>query len=1246
MNTTALESLASASRERLIEMAVAAIERKTADPLLSDSDREKLKQAVGRHAEASGGRVLGAAKVVAYSWFNRLTALRYMDAMGISGIYGVVTPAGGSGNGVPECLQRAREGSFDPRIGDAARARVSDLLFGNRDLDAYVLLLREYCAAWHLIMPGVFPQADDWTNLVPPTDLLSAGESVRADIAAAIGTDELGCMDVEVIGWLYQFYISARKKEINDSGVKIDKDTLAPVTQLFTPHWVVRYLVENTLGMQWLRAHPDSALRERFEYLVTPAAGQEDQGLAIANPEDFRVIDPACGSGHMLTYAFDVLWDMYAEAGYPTRRIARLILEKNLHGADVDGRAAQLASFALTMKAVEHDPRFLERIERESQRGGENSWRGPRIVHVESVHLDELSPAEIADVSGDGVSLGISQLIEQLRNADTYGSLIRVPAGASALFHEIARRIDAGERQQLLGGADRDDWLRAADMCEILEDGRYTTLIANPPYLGMKKAKDPLKRYAKKFYKRGSSDLCAMFIERAASVAQHRGAIGMITMHAWMFLSSYRDLRPWMLSAMSIESMAHLGTSAFDSIDGEVVQTTAFATTNVACDADRVGVYLRLVDGRDEAEKAQLLCEAAANNAHALRFETSVATFAAIPGRPIVYWASQQMLDAFAAGTPLGEIAPAKQGLATADNERFLRQWFEVSADRSYMRARDREDARASGARWFPHNKGGEYRKWWGNQDYVVNWENDGSSIQSLTHPETGKQRSRPQNVDCYFRPCISWARVSSGDPSFRLFDSSSIFNDKGAAVFLNSDQQTFRMLGYLNSSTTLKLESTIAPTVMFEVGQVKNLPWIEPASFDPTGVERLIDMFRADWDARETSWDFARPPYLRGGHSLLQDAFDDWYRRSCETAEEAQRLESENNRYWADVYGLADEVEVDVPLSRVSLTYNPRFAFTPTKGAPERGEDEYRWMHYQRSARELVSWAIGVTMGRYSVDVPGLVLADQASSLDDFRDRVAEPRLEPDDDGIIPVTGGAFDDDASRRVKAVLRAVFGASNLGDNIEFLTRCLAVKNGSNTVEFAAPTVPTDPERALEQYMAKTFAADHQKEYSGRPVYWPVESLKGTFRVLIYLHRYTPDTIGQVLTKYAAPFVDRLKAEAEALGRERDAVDGDDKKADRARARIDKKRSEIDARVAEVQGFIDSVLQPLAQRRIHLDLDDGVRINRLKLAYGWRSDLEDLPQPAIGAATTDVKKGIATDLKWARGEIKKNNVWWSE
>ena len=1242
MNTSALESLASASRERLIEMSVAAIERKMADPLLNDADRARLTQAVDKHAEAGDNRVMGAAKVVAYSWFNRLTALRYMDAMGISGDYGVVTPAEGSGTGVPECVQRARGGDFDRHVGEDARARAAQLLFDNRDLDAYVLLLREYFASWHQVMPGVFPEADDWTNLVPPTDLLSAGESVRADIVAAIGPNDSGGMDVEVIGWLYQFYIAARKQEINESKAKIDKDTLAPVTQLFTPHWVVRYLVENTLGMQWLRAHPDSALREKFEYLVTPAEGQEDQGLAIANPEDFRVIDPACGSGHMLTYAFDVLWRIYKEAGYPTRRIARLILEKNLHGADVDGRAAQLASFALTMKAVEHDPRFLERIERESQRDGEISWRGPRIVHVESVHLDELSPAEIAEASGDGVSLGVSQLIEQLRNADTYGSLIRVPAGTPDLFREIALRIESGERQQLLGGADGEEWLRAADMCEILEDGRYTTLIANPPYLGMKKADDLLKTFAKSQYARSYQDLATMFMERSLSLVVRDGVCGILSLNSWMMTITFKKFRSLILSATQILNVAHLGRG----IAGVALD---FATTVYVTGSSDHDFCIRFMRASDRAQtpsdndRIERLKSAIQGGESPDNYMLSRSRIYEMPNSAFLGDLSDQLIEAFK--HPLGELAPARQGLATGDNERFLRQWFEVSADRSYMRARDREDAKASGARWFPYNKGGQYRKWWGNQDYVVNWENDGSSIQSLTNPETGKQRSRPQNIDCYFRPCVSWSNVSSGFPSFRYFTAQSMFDQKGEAFFSESKKDTGYLLSLLNSTTAEHFLKMLSPTVSLNIGEIMNVPALSVGQYDEDVCHQLIEIFRADWDARETSWDFARPPYLRGGYSLLQDAFDDWYCRSCETADEAQRLETENNRYWADVYGLADEVEVNVPLSRVSLTYNPRFAFAPTKGAPERSEDEYRWLHYQRSARELISWAIGVTMGRYSVDVPGLVLADQASSLDVFRARVAEPCLQPDDDGIIPVTGGSFDDDASRRVKAVLRVVFGASDLGDNVEFLTRCLAVKNGSNTAEFVPPVIPADPERALEDYIAKSFAADHQRDYSGRPVYWSLESPKGTFRALIYLHRYTPDTVGQVLTKYASPFVDRLKAESEAVGRERNAVMGDDRKADRERARIDKKRSEIDAKVAEVQGYIDSVLQPLTQRRIRLDLDDGVRINRLKLAYGWRSDLADLPQPAIGVATAAIKKEIEKDLKWARGEIKKNNVWWS-
>ena len=755
MNTSALESLASASRERLIEMSVAAIERKMADSVLGNADRVRLPKADKDYTEADGNRVVGAAKVVAYSWFNRLTALRYMDAMGISGDYGVVTPAEGSGTGVPECVQRARGGDFDRRIGEETRARVAQLLFDNRDLDAYVLLLREYFAAWHRVMPDVFPEADDWTNQFPPVDLLSAGESVRADIVAAIGPDESGRMDVEVIGWLYQFYIAARKQEINESKVKIDKDTLAPVTQLFTPHWVVRYLVENTLGMQWLRAHPDSALQEKFEYLVTPAEGQEDQGLAIDNPEDFRVIDPACGSGHMLTYAFDVLWDMYVEAGYPTKGIARLILEKNLHGADVDERAAQLASFALTMKAVEHDPGFLGRIERRTRQGGETSWRGPRIVHVKSAELDELSPAEIADASGDGVSLGMSQLIEQLRYADTYGSLIRVPASASTLFREIARRIEAGERQQVLLGADSEEWLRAADMCEILEDGRYTTLIANPPYLIKDKFGNGLKRFVNQYYKRSSKDLCTTFIERAASLVGIDGAIGMITMHAWMFLDSYSDLRPWMLSTMSIDTMAHLGKRAFDSIAGEVVQTTAFTLTNAPGTCEHIGVYFRLVDGQNEEQKSRMLSESVSDMNHVCRYDVRNDIFSSIPNNVMSYWVDKSILDCYRGTMQIDQIAVPHKGSDPGDTERYVRCWMEVPLRQISWVAGDRTLGNMGAIKWIPMTSGGSFRRWYGNNVLVINWYPNGRSLKDF------EPRANERSDKLNFNSTIVWSRNS-----------------------------------------------------------------------------------------------------------------------------------------------------------------------------------------------------------------------------------------------------------------------------------------------------------------------------------------------------------------------------------------------------------------------------------------------------------------------------------------------------
>lgn len=1235
ININALESLATKSRARLIGQATGAIQRLLDDPLTEAEDRRRIERAVAHH-----GGVEGAAREAAYSWFNRLTALRYMDAVGVSGTHMVVTPTGASSE--PECLSQARVGAFDPRIDRAGHLdvaqRVGRLLFENRDVEAYVVLLSAYFDLWHPLIPDMFPAGDHWTNLVPPSDLLSAS-SVRADIVEGIAVGESGGPGVEVIGWLYQFYIAERKQQINDAKVKITSKELAPVTQLFTPHWIVRYLVENTVGAQWLRAHPDSPLRDRFDYLVAPVPGQEDQGMGIGDPKDFRVIDPACGSGHMLTYAFDVLWQMYVEAGYPKRRIAAAILDNNLFGAEIDARAVQLASFALMMKAVEHDPGFLERKLREQDRkaaapgpgAGQQGAGRPRITHVHSVVLEDLSPAEIAqavrgafgseDSERASVGLEVNHVIEDLRNADTFGSLIRVPAGTAEVFEAVALSIEKGRRDVQLGSADAQQWREAAGICRVLEDSRYTTMVANPPY---QPEFPTIKHFARHNYPDSYPDLCTMFIQRAASLVVRRGSIGMITMHSWMFLKSYQKLRPWMLSAVSLENMAHLGTRAFDSIGGEVVQTTAFTLTNVSAEGTHRSVYLRMTEGTNEAIKDSVLRRAAQSEDDPHRYTARNSDFARIPGRPIVYWASEGMLAAFEKGTPLAEVARPRQGLATADNERFLRLWFEVSSSRSYLSATSREDAEASGARWFPHNKGGSFRKWWGNQDYLINWENDGKEVWDF------RPRSVVRNPDCYFKPCVSWSNITSGDPSFRLFHENFIFDQKGQALFSTKLNSNIELLSLLNSTTSSKLLEFLSATVSLNVGEIARIPYISTNEVPSRIIDQLIGTFRDDWDARETSWDFQRPPYLLGDSSLLEELFAAWYERSVSTAREAQRLESENNRFWAGVYGLEGEVEIDVPLSRVSLTYNPRFAFAPSKDA-ERSEEEYRWLHYQRSAKELASWLIGVIMGRYSLDAPGLVLADQGSTLDDFQARVPAASFVPDADGIIPITDSLFHDNADLRLADALSALLGADSLGQNLDFLARCLAVKPASSGADFRPPRPVVDSRAALLKYMKSGFLKDHEQAYSNRPVYWMFSSPKGAFKALMYLHRYTPDTVGHVLTGYASEVVAKLADQIQAIDRRLPDMGGAE------RTRTLGKREKLSAQSHDVQGYIDSTLYPLSQRRIVLDLDDGVRVNRLKLAYGMREELEDLASPAL-----DVR---STDLAWMHKEEGKGNVWWS-
>ena len=1156
MNTRKLESFASAARTLLIAQVGARMTAVLSPTSTARVEAPTAVRALEAHIRERGGEERGRQHVAeeqAYVWFNRIIALRFMDANGYTSP-ALVSPDAGRTVGQPAVLAAAKRGELDPEVfrNPASVERIMGLLDGtisspDAQGEAYGLILAAYCAHWNTGMPFMFARGGDYTGLLMPTDMLSQ-DSVRARAVEVLSAED--CRDVEVIGWLYQFYISERKNEVFaafSKGRKAGADEIPAATQLFTPDWIVRYLVQNSVGRLWMLNHPESRLVEQMEYYVEPA-DRGDDVLRISRPEELTVVDPCCGSGHMLTYAFDLLYAIYEEEGYAPSEIPGLILTHNLYGTEIDPRAAALASFALMMKA------------RSRQRGFLRTPVQPRICVVKPV---EFTATELDQLAGVGHGAQESRdFWQSFMHADVLGSLIRPDAAAlvgaqQRLEAMVSNTLDGTE---LFARAER-----VVTQAEYLAR-TYTVVVTNPPYMGGGNMGDVLSRWVKKHHPQAKADLYAAFIERCLALADgEHGLVAMITMQSWMFLTSFEKLRRALLREAPPATMLHLGERAFDSIGGEVVSTTAFVLQPGRAAGDP-GTYLRLVQGRSEAAKKDLLARTLAGDDERL-FEVTARTMLALPGARLAYWLSPAMTRAFTQGQPLGEIAAPKQGLATADNARFLRLWFEVSRDRSCFDATSREAAADSGATWFPHLKGGKFRKWCGNQDYVVNWAHDGVEIQDYRDAH-GKQKSRPQNIDSYFKPAISWSNVSSGEPSFRYYESGSIFGHVGQAFF--PTHNGVALLSLVNSSVCRVLLEVLSPTLHFEVGQLRDLPVMEVFDFDheSVAVRRLMDIFRSDWNAYETSWEFQSSPLVQRAEpgGSLEDALERWWRDCVNVAREAQDLETENNRYWARVYDLEDEVPVDVPLSWVSLTSNPWCRYAKTSASTE---EEYRTLFTADAVRDLISYAVGCILGRYSLDQPGLILADQASTLDDYLRSVPEPTFRPDSDGIIPVTDGEwFEDDIVARFRGFLAAALGRERLEANVRYIEDVLG--------------------KSLRQYFVKDFYPDHCKRYSNRPIYWMFSSRpdsQASFRALIYLHRYTPSMLGAVLGNYLRDYEAKLRAEASRL--ERTGAAADQKRADAYRRAL-----------TECEDYERDVLYPLTSRGVEIDLDDGVLVNYLR------------------------------------------------
>ncbi len=1167
MDTNALKKFAQAARNLLIDQVTSKIDVVLADA--SPARRENAKAIKDLEAAIRKDGKRQVIEQVAYTWFNRFTALRFMDANGYTTVR-VVSPAEGATR--PELLAEAMAGNLP----EGAPPGIAALLDGRNpspdpQAEAYRLLLVHACNGWHKHMPFLFEQIDDYTELLMPEDLLSQ-TSILAELRKVMTED--ACQDVEIIGWLYQFYISEKKDQVFaglKKNQKITAENIPAATQLFTPHWIVRYLVENSLGRLWLLNNPHSGLAAKMDYYIAPEEPETDF-LRITRPEEIRICDPAAGSGHMLTYAFDLLYAIYEEEGYDATEIPALILTHNLTGVEIDDRAGALAAFALAMKAAGKlgRRRFLRMKAK------------PDICVLQNVAFTEADVRDVAAVVGkDLFTDELRETLGQFEQAKNFGSLIvpklRDPAET---LRVVAARDFGGD---LLLKEVQERVITVLRMAEALSP-KYHVVVANPPYMGGKGMNERLQSFARATYPDSKADLFAMFMERALALSLKRGLIAMINMQSWMFLSSFEKLRAKLLSNSSILSMAHLGERAFDSIGGAVVSTTAFVICNEK-NFSFSGDFLRLTEGKSEAEKSDLLLQAVQTPETEWHFRSAARDFDKVPGSPIAYWLSPETLNIFETFEQLKEYAHPRQGMATTNNDLFLRQWHEVARANSGF-GLSPEEATNTNLKWFPVNKGGEFRKWYGNNFFVVNYENQGQTICDYIDNTPGvrvKSNGRVINRDRYFHEGLTWSTISTGDFALRYSPEGSIFETKGAMIFFDDAQQTKSVLGILNTKITSHLLKATSPTLDFHEGPIGRLPIrISDETVNDAATSRAtkgVSLAKSDWDAYETSWDFTTLPLLSPDHrgETLKDSYATLRAHWQGMTDEMQRLEEENNRIFIDAYGLQDELTPEVPLNEITLTCNPAYRYGNKNDAPA-NEARLR----ADTMAEFLSYAVGCMFGRYSLDAPGLILANQGERLEDYLARVPEPSFMPDEDNVIPVLDADwFPDDITERFRLFLRVTFGEAHFRENLRYIEDALG--------------------KDIRKYFTKDFYADHVKRYKKRPIYWMFSSPKGTFNALIYMHRYRGDTVSVILNDYLREFISKLEAERGRL----EKLSDDPSASQGQRTKALKDMAVVVKQIDELNDWERDVVFPLAQSKVEIDLDDGVKANYPKFGAALKN-----------------------------------------
>ncbi|MFW1798531.1 BREX-1 system adenine-specific DNA-methyltransferase PglX [Acinetobacter nematophilus] len=1173
METAKLKKFAQYARRSLIEQ----VSSKLAQVLKDESsERRELPNVVAKLE--SELKLKGKEQLIeqaAYTWFNRFCALRFMDVNLYNRIM-VLSPLDGQFQ--PEILAEAKAGHIDDRVvNDKTKEKIFGLLNGSiksRDgqSEAYRLLIVAVCNDYHRIMPYLFERIEDYMELLMPDDLLS-GNSILAYTREAMTPET--CESVECIGWLYQFYISEKKDQVFEGlkkNKKITPENIPAATQLFTPDWIVRYLVENSLGRLWMLNNPGSKVIEQMDYYIKPVE-QETDFLRIRSPEEIRVCDPACGSGHMLTYAYDLLYAIYLDAGYDSIDIPELILTKNLYGIEIDERAAELAAFALSMKALKGNPND----ESNNRRRFFRNPIKPNICRLERISFNDDELNEYFDFVGrDLFTQDLRATLKEFEEADNFGSLIQ-PTLKNA--EDVRALLEAKDVSgQLFLGEIHKRVLQVLDQVDYL-DQKYHVVVANPPYLNGNGMNARLKWYLNDNFTEFKSDLYAAFMCRTFQLSLKNGYAALITMHSWMFLmQSYAKMREKLFSSVLFEQLLHLGPNAFPSIGGEVVQVAAYIARNSFSEGHRPKCF-RLIEGDSNTKAFNFLNEPTC-------FDVLTQNdFLKIPGAPFAYSASEKIFDAFEKLPTVAEIANPRIGLQTGDNETFLRLWFEVGGDK-FCPPRV-FPAGVEGAKWFPHNKGGEFRKWYGNCELVVNWGDNGAAIKAdksrrLSLGLIEKKNSECWNSDYYLREGATWTRMASGNLALRYHEAGTIF-DTAAPTIFTENAVFFQLLGMLNSVVAKHFASLLNPTLSFQTGDLKRIPVMLPFENTrrPETISSAIAIAKSDWDTFETSWDFNTNPLLMPKYRL--ETFEKTYSavRSHwdDLTKKMQQLEEENNRLFTNVYGLQTELKVEVPIENITLTCNPFYRYGGGKT-----QKQLEGLLLRDTVKEFISYSVGCMLCRYSIDKGGIIISSFNQTLADYLSEIPKPSFMPDVDNVIPMIdfdGEWFEDDISERFKEFLKVTFGDEHFSENLAFIEEAIG--------------------KGIKKYFVKDFYDDHVKRYQKRPIYWLFSSPKGAFNALIYMHRYRTDTVSIVLNDYLREFRTKLQARKES--REQVAVSASASQKDKTDAI--KAINKINKALDEVNDYERDILYPLAGQKIEIDLDDGVKANYPKFGKALKN-----------------------------------------